>query len=125
MSIPTLGEFLAQIYIAQIAQIKGIYYWGFRRRLEWWVAAQGGHIRCKVGPESGAHFFIICATHISYALRRQRHLNGVLRFFWSALYVGQQQAPFRISPEGERRKRASLAAPFVCLNPTVLVSEAG
>ena len=67
VSIPTLGEFLAQIYIAQIAQIKGIYYWGFRRRLEWWVAAQGGHIRCKVGPESGAHFFIICATHISYA----------------------------------------------------------
>ncbi len=42
--MPTLGEFFAQIYVAQIAQTKGIYYCEFRRRLERCVAAQGGHI---------------------------------------------------------------------------------
>ncbi len=44
-SIPTLGESRAQIYVAQIAQIKGIYYGGFRLCLEACAAEQGGHIK--------------------------------------------------------------------------------
>ncbi len=39
VSMPTLGESLAQIYVVQIAQTKGIYYCEFRRRLERCVAA--------------------------------------------------------------------------------------
>ena len=74
VSIPTLGKSLAQIYIAQIAQIKGIYYWGFKRRLERCAAVQGGHIECKVGPESGAHLLLyapltFCAPCAASAIR--------------------------------------------------------
>ncbi len=57
-SIPTLGKSLAQFYVAQIAQIQSVYCFPFRR-LERCVAAQGGHTKCKVGPEeSGAHFLL-------------------------------------------------------------------
>ncbi len=86
VSIPSNGESVVSLNCAKMAHEKRAVAHGFRR-LELWVAAQDGHIGCKVGPEeSGAHFYCICATHILYALRRQRHLKGVLRFFWSALY---------------------------------------
>ncbi len=44
VSIPTLGESLAQFYVAQIAQIKRIYYLLFGRHLAQCLVAQGGHI---------------------------------------------------------------------------------
>ncbi len=44
VSIPTLGKSLAQFYVAQIAQIKRIYYLLFGRRLAQCLVAQVGHI---------------------------------------------------------------------------------
>ncbi len=44
VSIPTLGESLAQFYVAQIAQNKRIYYLLFGRRLAHCSVAQGGPI---------------------------------------------------------------------------------
>ncbi len=86
VSIPTPGESLAQLRLAQRRRT--------RRSLDKWRAGSGGAwwrrkvdtSKNKVGSAPGAHFFT-CATYIiSYTLRCQRHLKGVLRFFWSALY---------------------------------------
>ena len=48
VSIPTLGKSLAHFYVAQIAQIKRIYYLLLGQR-------RAGTLSCKVRPESGAH----------------------------------------------------------------------
>ncbi len=47
VSIPTLGESLAQFYVAQFAQIKRIYYFLFGRHLAQCLVAQGRHIELK------------------------------------------------------------------------------
>ncbi len=59
---------------------------------------------CKVGPESGAILLLYFFLIISYVLRRQRHLKGVLRFFWTSLYFSNLSCTVRVYSSGRKRR---------------------
>ncbi len=87
MSIPTLGESLAQFYVAQIAQIQSIYYLLFGRRLcrsAW--RRRAATSSSKVGPVWRT-FFIICAGRKSPFFWRNFGFYGLCRFKWPGLYI--------------------------------------
>ncbi len=87
VSIPTLGESLAHFYVAQIAQIKGIYYLLFGRHLAKCLAAEGGYIKIKEGMTAWRTFYIICAGRKSLLFWRNVGFYGLCTFKWPGLYT--------------------------------------
>ena len=85
VSIPTLDDSFAQVYVAQIAQIQSVYHFPFRR--SFWSGAWRhlGHIESKVGPKSGAIFLIICAGCKSLLFWRNFSFYGLCIFKWPGL----------------------------------------
>ncbi len=80
VSIPTLDDSFAQVYVAQIAQIQSVYHFPFRR--SFWSGAwrRLSHIESKVGQKSGANFFIICAGRKSLLFWRNYRFYGLCIF---------------------------------------------
>ncbi len=62
VSIPTLGESLVQVYVAQIAQIARAWLAQNPASSGAWSGARAATSSCKVGTESGAPFSIIFAA---------------------------------------------------------------
>ena len=83
VSIPTLDNSFAQVYVAQIAQIQSVYHFPFRR--SFWSGAwlRLGHIECKVGPKSGAIFLL-------YAPGAKSSCFGVILVFMGCAYLSGQ-----------------------------------